>query len=60
MSRRDLASIGSTLLATLAIVGAASLSGRLYKENLDDQKVLAAGVMSGEFACEQAELTMIP
>jgi hypothetical protein len=60
MTLRDLRSIGSTLLLTLAIVSAASISGRLYKENIEDQKVLAAGVMSGELACVQPEVSMIP
>jgi hypothetical protein len=60
MSFRDLRSIGSTLLLTLAIVSAASLSGRLYKENQDTKKVLAAGIMSSEVACVQPELSLIP
>lgn len=51
MTRQDVRSIGSTLALALTIVSAVSLSARLYKEDIEAQKVLAASVQTSAIAC---------
>lgn len=50
MTLRKFASVGSPLLLALTIVSAVSLSARLYKEDLDSQKALAASVQTSAIA----------
>jgi hypothetical protein len=51
MTRQDVRSIGSTFALALTIVSAVSLSARLYKEDIETQKVQAAIFQSSAIAC---------